>query len=200
MSFEGDPLERAYPYCVGWRAASCMALFLAGVGAAGLMFMPFGCDQVRGGNPLVGWAVIAGGLCAAPFVLLALAAAVMAGRNLISPPLLRVTPTALRLTDDLRGPALEKDESGNPKPDSPRAHPEEIPFARIRWVRRETTGSAGWDKLLIVHDLSAATLELQQSMMRPADFDELETVLRAAVPEAFAALPTPPSPPSRPER
>lgn len=197
MSFEGDPLERAYPYCVGWRMASCMALFLAAVGAGGMILMPFGCEQIRGGNVAFGWAVVAGGLCTTPVILLALAAAFVAGRDLISPPVLRLTPTALRLSDDLQGPALEKDESGNPKPDSPRTHPEEIPFVRIRWIRRETTGSAGWDKLLIVHDLGTVTLELQQSMMRPADFDELETVLRAAIPEAFVALPTPPSP--RPE-
>jgi hypothetical protein len=51
---------------------------------------------------------------------------------------------------------------------------------------------------MIVHQLSPATLELQQGMMRPSDFDELETVLRAAVPEAFTALPVPISPPPEP--
>jgi hypothetical protein len=48
---------------------------------------------------------------------------------------------------------------------------------------------------VIVHDLSSVTLELKQDMMRATDFDELETVLRAAVPEAFVALPVPPPPP-----
>jgi hypothetical protein len=197
MAFEDyDRLEQAYPYRVGWKAMSCAALVLAAVGAAGLMFLPFGCDQVQNGDPTVGWVVIIGGLCTTPFLLLALAALVKAGRDLIGPPLLRVTPTALLLPADVRGPVVATTlvaavaaETGEPAPDAPRAHPEEIPFARIRWARRETTGSAGWDKLLIVHDLGPATLELLQNMMRPADFDELDAILRAAVPEAFAAAP-----------
>jgi hypothetical protein len=195
MAFEDDEaLERAYPYRVGWKVMSCTALVLAAVGAAGLMFLPFGCDQVQNGNVLFGWFVIVGGLCTAPFLLLALAAAGVAGRDLVSPPLLRVTPTALRLPIDVRGAALPTtavaaETGGDPAPDAPRAHPAEIPFARIRWARRETSGSAGNDRLLIVHDLGPVTLELLQSMMRPGDFDELAAILRAAVPEAFAAAP-----------
>ena len=55
-----------------------------------------------------------------------------AGRDLIQPPLLRVTPTALLLPESLQGQAVERDEYDNPKLDGPRSHPEEIPFARIR--------------------------------------------------------------------
>jgi hypothetical protein len=126
-------------------------------------------------------------------ILFAVAAFVVAVRDTVRPPLVRVTPAALLLPDDARGQPLEKDEHGNPKPDGPRTHPEEIPFTAIRWIRREA--GTGNDRLLIVHNLSTATLELQQNMMSAADFEELETVLRAAVPEAFVALPVPTSPP-----
>lgn len=194
MSFDGDPLERAYPYRIGLGVIGCTSAVFGMIGAFGLVLMPFGCDQVNNGNIMFGWAVIAGGLCTAPVILLALASVVVGVRDAVAPPLLRVTPTALILPDALRGEALEKDENGNPDLDGPRTHPEEIPFVRVRWARREGGASAGNDRILIVHDGAAVTLEIRQSMMRSDDFDELETVLRAAAPEAFAALPVPPSP------
>ncbi|HJZ56595.1 MAG TPA: hypothetical protein VKE74_16635, partial [Gemmataceae bacterium] len=68
----------------------------------------------------------------------------------------------------------------------------------IRWVRRETGSTPDTAKLMIVHDLSPATLVIERSMMWPDDFEELETVLRAAVPDAFGPAPLPPPPPTEP--
>jgi hypothetical protein len=165
-------------------------------GAGGVALVPVCCDQWRnGGNLAFGALAVVGAPCTLMAVLFAVLAFVLAVRETVSPPLVRVTLTALLLPDDVRGQGLEKDEKGNPKMDGPRQHPEELPFRAIRWVRREAGSPAGNDKLVIVHDLSPATLELHQSMMRPADFDELETVLRRAVPEAFTALPVPQTPP-----
>ncbi len=200
MAFEEDnpPLERAYPYRNPWYVIGCVSLFFAVIGAGGLALTPFGCEQVRNGNEAVGWVAIVAGLFITPALLLAVLGVGLAVRDAVRPSLVRVTPAALLLPLEPRGPPLEKDERGNPKCDGPRTHPEEIPFAAIRWVRRETETSTSNERLLIVHALSPATLELQQNMMRASDFDELETVLRAAVPEAFAALPVPQTPPPEP--
>ena len=198
MAFEDD-LERAYPYCTGWKMTGCISLFMALVGAAGMMLVPLCCDQWRNGNnPAFAVLAVLGAPCTAMSVLLAVAAFGITVRDAVRPPLLRVTPTTIILPSDARGQALEKDARGNPIYSGPRTHPEEIPFTAIRWVRREVGTPPGNDRLLIVHTLSPATLELQQSLMRDADFDELETVLRAAVPEAFKALPVPLAPPSPP--
>jgi hypothetical protein len=196
MAFEDDALERAYPYCTGWKVAGCLALLFALVGAAGTMVVPVCCDQWRNGKN-AGFAVLAvvGTPCTMIAILFAVVAFSTAVRDAVRPALLRVTPVALLLPDAARGQALEKDEQGNPKPDSPLTHPEEIPFSAIRWIRREAGTSPGNDRLLVVHSLSPATLELQQNMMQDADFEELEVVLRAAVPEAFVALPVPSAPP-----
>jgi hypothetical protein len=199
MAFEDEPpLERSYPYRTGWKVLGCTALVFGVTGFSGLALAPFGCEQVRNGNEVFGWIAIVIGLLLAPTTLMAVIGGGLAVKDAIRPALLRLTPVALLLPSDARGQPLEKDEQGNPKTDGPRAHPEEIPFTAIRWIRREAGATPGNDRLLIVHDLSATTLELQQYMMRAADFDELETVLRAAVPEAFVALPVPTSPP--PER
>ena len=118
-------------------------------------------------------------------------------RESIRPPLLQVTTTALILPANLRQNSTkeEQDEQGEPKDlNQPPAHPEEIPFTAIRWVRREGLHNPGSDKLMIVHDLSTQTLVIEQAMMNPADFDELETVLRRALPGVFTSAPPPPPP------
>ena len=156
--------------------------------------MPVCCEQWRNGNNAFAVLAVLGTPCTLASILFAVVAFGIAVRDAIRPPLLRVTPTTLLLPNAARGQPLEKDARGNPKQDGPHTHPEEIPFTAIRWIRREAGTNPGNDKLMIVHDLSTVTLELQQSLMRTADFDELETVLRVAVPEAFTALPVPPSP------
>jgi hypothetical protein len=75
------------------------------------------------------------------------------------------------------------------------AHPEEIPFSSIRCVRREGAIAPSSHRLLLVHALSDRTLEIEQTMMWPSDFDELETVLRAAIAAEFATAPPPPPSP-----
>jgi hypothetical protein len=197
MAFEEDepPLERAYPYCTGWKVTGCLSLFLGLVGAGGMVLLPVCCEQWRNGKPAFAVLAVVGAPCTLMSILLAVVAFGVAVRDAVRPALLRVTPAAVLLPDDARGQPLEKDEKGNPKADGPRTHPGEIPFAAIRWVRREAGATPGSDRLLIVHDLSPVSLELKQDMMRAADFDELETVLRAAVPEAFVALPVSPPPP-----
>lgn len=200
ITFDEEPVaERAYPYRTGWKVLGCTSLFLGLAGAAGTVLVPVCCDQWRNGNVAFGAIALLGAPCTLMSILLAVMAFVSGVRESIRPPLLRVTTRALLLPEQAQGVPLEKDARGNPLSDGPRTHPEELPFAAIRWVRRETgTGGTGNDRLVIVHNLSAATLELHQNMMRAADFDELETVLRAAVPEAFAALPVPQPPPPEP--
>jgi hypothetical protein len=197
MAFEEDepPLERSYPYCTGWKGMGCISLFLGLAGAAGVVLVPACCEQWRNGKPAFGVLAVLGAPCTAMTVLFAAVALGLAVRDAVRPPLVRVTPAALLLPNDARGEPLEKDARGNPRYDGPRTHPAEIPFAAVRWVRREAGATPGNDRLVIVHDLGPVTLELKQDMMRATDFDELETVLRAAVPEAFVALPVPPPPP-----
>jgi hypothetical protein len=200
MATDADaPLERAYPYRAGWRVAGCMTLFFALLGVGGTALVPVGCEKVRQGQLPIGVALTIIGLFGMPMLLLAVASIAMGIRDAFRPPLLRVTPTTLVLPEGLRGDPPQ-DEQGEPKPNAPPPQPSEIPFAAIRWVRREGKPNPGSDRLVIVHDLAPTTLVIEQFMMRTGDFDELETVLRAAVPAAFAAAPpvTPPAPPSPP--
>jgi hypothetical protein len=202
-------LERAYPYRAGWRVIGCGVLIFGTMGAAALALVPFGCEKVQNGAMPIGVAMMVGGLFGAPMLFLAVIGLISGIRESISPPLLRVTPTSLLLPDSLKG-SVPKDESGESKPDEPlfyghpvkvpegsrqgAAQPDEIPFSAIRWVRREGPINPGSHKLVIVHDLAPTTLVIEQYMMKWADFDELETVLRTAIPAAFA--PTPPAGPA----
>jgi hypothetical protein len=195
MTFDEPPLERAYPYRTGWKVIGCLGLLSAAFGAAGAALMPVCCEKWRNGNVAFGVLAVLGTPCTMLAILLTFVAFLSAVREAVRPPLLRLTPTALLLPEGARGHAPGKDEPADTEPAEPHAHPEEIPFGAIRWVRREAGGAPGNDRLLIVHDLGPVTLELQQCMMHAADFDELETILRAAVPTAFTALPVPPSPP-----
>lgn len=191
---EFDPtLERAYPYCSGLQVMGCAAFFFAVLGSAGTALMPFGCEQMRVGKMPLGVALLVIGMFTAPMLLFSLLMVYAGIRDVIRPPLLRVTPTALLLPAELRGVRPEdeeQDERGEPKDlDPPPAHPEAIPFTAIRWARRESKVNPGSDRLMIVHDLAPVTLVIEQYMMRRDQFDELETVLRAALPVAFASAP-----------
>jgi hypothetical protein len=191
-----DPtLERAYPYCGGWRVMGCSVLMFGTMGAAAVALIPFGCEKVQNGQMPIGVAMVVGGLFGAPMLFVALVSLLAGIRDTISPPLLRVRLRALLLPDSLKGVA-PSDEDGEPTPGAAAPHPEEIPFDAIRWVRREGPINPGSHKLVIVHDLAPTTLVIEQYMMQAADFDELETVLRAAIPAAFA--PAPPAPGERP--
>jgi hypothetical protein len=191
ITFNDEPLERVYPYRTSLTAFGCGFVACAAIGAAGMALVPMCCERWQNGNVAFAPLAVVGAPCTAFAILMAIVAIFAAVKERILPPVLRVTTMSLVLPESARGQALEKDARGNPKRDGPWTHPEEIPFSAIRWVRRETGPGTGRDRLLIVHDLSTVTLELQQNMMRAADFDELETVLRAAVPNAFTALPVP---------
>jgi hypothetical protein len=192
MALDGDTPERAYPYWAGWRVVGCLVFFFSILGGAGLFLLPLGYEKVRNDELPVGIALIIIGLFGLPLLFLALLSLIGGIRDTINPPLLRVTTTSLILPTNLREDSTEEelDERGEPKdPNQPPAHPEEIPFSAIRWIRREGPPNPGSDKLMIAHDLSQQTLVIEQPLMHAADFDELETVLRAALPKAFANAP-----------
>jgi hypothetical protein len=192
MSSEPDPtLERAYRYRAGWKVVGCFVLLFGAIGASGTALLPVGCAKLRNGDMVLGVFIVAGCMLAVPMLLLAVAGLIVGLRDVIRPPLLRVTPTTLWLPASARGPATTDAQGKEVKPPP---QPEEIPFAAIRWVRREAGPTPDAAKLMIVHDLSPTTLVIEQYMMRPDDFEELETVLRAAVPRAFAPAPPPTEP------
>jgi hypothetical protein len=194
MAFETRP-ERAYPYRTDHVPGVCVYLSFVAAGAFGFLVCLFiGRGILTGELTGVALGLFAGLAPLAPWLpLVVLPALSVRVKNALRPPRVRATPAALLLPAEARGDR-ERDENGYEKLDAPYPQPELIPFAAIRWVRRE-----GWPnraKLVIVHDLSQTTLVIEQSLMRPADFDELETLLRAAVPGAFAALPVPSSRPT----
>ncbi len=191
MTPDIDPaLERAYPYRPGWPVACCGVFFFGVMGTVAVVLLPLGYEQVRNGQLPVGVAMIVGGLFGMPMLFMAATSVAMAIRDAVRPPLLRVTPTALILPEGLRSNP-EQDKADEAKKTAPIFHPEAIPFTAIRAVRRESKVNPGNDQLRIDHDLTPIALVVEQGMMHPADFDELETVLRAAIPAAFApALPS----------
>jgi hypothetical protein len=188
--------ERAYPYRNSWQSACCSSVAFGILGGVGAAVLPYGCQQVRNGPLPLGIALVTIGFFTTPMMLFAILFVVLGIRDAIRPPLLRITPAALLLPSSLRDPRPDQegqDERGEPKdPGFSAAHPEEIPFTAIRWVRSEGGVPGALQRLMIVHDLSDQTLVIEQAMMGREDFDELATVLRAALPAAFA--PVPPSP------
>jgi hypothetical protein len=190
-------LERAYPYRSGWRVIGCGFVLFGLIGGIAAALIPLGYEQVQAGRMPIGVAMLVVGAFGTPLLVMAAFTVIIGIRERIHPPLLRVTPTSLLLPASLRGDqsATDREELAEGTPAPPVLQPEEIPFRAIRWVRREGPINPGSHKLLIVHDLVPATLVIEQNMMQPGDFDELELVLRAAIPAAFAAAP-PPSPSS----
>lgn len=194
MASDPDPgLERDYRYRAGCGVMGCAFLFVAGLGAGGCALVPVGCEQFRNGQKVLGGVLVGVGVVVSPLTLMAVLVLGMALRDLTRPPLLRVTPTALWLPKSLRGEVTKDSTTEDTPPPDPtnllRQQPEEIPFATIRWVRREVGPVARAERLVIVHDLSPTRLTIEISMMRTEDFEELETVLRAAIPRAFLAAP-----------
>jgi hypothetical protein len=188
MAFEDEaPSEHAYPYWSGWHVVGCAVLFFGLVGAVGVALLPTGYEKVQNGQLPTGIALMVLGVFGIPTLVMSLLTFLGGIRDTFRPPLLRVTATALVLPAEARGDPPQ-DEDGEPISDVP-SHPETVPLAAIRWVRR--AGPPFKQTLEVAHDLSASTLHIVRHMMRPADFDELETVLRAAIPAAFASAPPP---------
>jgi hypothetical protein len=185
----GSTPERAYPYRTGWQAVGCAVLFFGLIGGIGVSLFPTGVEKFQAGQLPTGIALIVIALFGLPTLAMALWTLFKGVSDAVRPPLLRVTTTALLLPPNLlESTAVEEhDERGVPyrRP----AHPAELPFAALRWARREGPPNPGSDKLLVVHDLSAHTLVIEQAMMKQADFDELESVLHAARPDVFTTAP-----------
>ena len=189
--------HRSFPYHAGWRAMACGAFFFGVLGGVGAAMLPFGCEQNRAGRlPLAIALWIIGGF-GIPMLFFALFAIYAGIRDSIAPPLLRLTATSLLLPAILRQRTCEEeeiDDRGEPKnPDPPAAHPEVIPFTAIRSVRRENALRIG-TVMTVVHDLGEQSLVIEQGMMNREDFEELEAVLRVAIPAAF--VPAPPIEPA----
>jgi hypothetical protein len=176
--------ECGYPYSTSLRAIGCAALVFALLGGAGAAMLPFGYEQLRAGKMPLGVALMVVGLFTLPLLFFSFSTLYSGIRDYIRPPLVRVTTTALLLPPAPRAcrPDQEKqDERGEPKDLDPPTHPEAIPFAAIRALYRESKINPGSDRLVIVHDLASIRLVIEQCMMRPADFDDLERVLRASL-------------------
>ena len=186
MAFDGEPpLERAYPYRNGWHVVGCAVLFFGLVGAIGVALLPAGYEKVQSGQLPTGVALMVMGVFGIPTLFMSFRSLFVGVRDSLRPPLVRVTATALILPPEARGEPA-RGEHGERLSDAP-PHPETIPLAAIRQIARD--GPPFNQVLLVAHDLSATPLHIAQHMMWVADFDDLESVLRAAIPAAFVRPP-----------
>lgn len=186
-------LPRDFPYRSNWRVMGCSFVFFGLLGTIGCALLPFGWEKLQSGLLPLGVAYMVIGLFGIPMVLMAGGTLVTAIRQGIRPPLVRVTASALLVPHNLRKEStpVVHDEHGATMPRPAPVHPEEIPFAAIRSVRREGPRHPGSDRLLIAHALAPCELIVQQFMMRAGDFDALESALRSTIPAAFT--PDPPA-------
>jgi hypothetical protein len=176
------PAARAFPYWAGLHAACCSVVFFGGIGAIGTSFLPAGIDRAREGQLPTGVAMVVLGAFGVPTCLLAVWYFLRGWYDVLRPPLLRLTPTALELPREARGEPA-RDENDLPVSNEP-PHPRVVPLSAIR--RAKCDGPERNRVLELVHDLSTEPLQLREHMMRAADFAALLTSLRAAVPAAFA--------------
>lgn len=191
MTTEPKPLiERAYPYWTGWHVVGCAILFFGLLGSIGVALLPAGYERLQTGDLPTGIAMMVMGLFGVPTLAMSLLSLAGGLRDTFRPPLLKLTATALLLPTEARGEPPQ-DEYGEPT-STEQPHPQEVPFAAVRWVKR--SGPPLNPVLLISHELSTQELQLRRNMMRKADFDDLEAVLRAALPTAFQNAP--PDPPA----
>ncbi len=189
MAFEDrEGEDRAYPYWAGWYTVGCAILFFGLLGSIGVALLPAGYERVQTGDLPTGIAMMVIGLFGIPTLAMSFLSLAAGVRDTFRPPLLRLTATAFLLPIEARGDPPE-DEYGEPIGEEP-PQPETVPFAAVRWIKR--TGPRLNSALEVAHDLSQEALRIRQCMMRVADFDDLEAVLRAALPVAF--LNAPPDP------
>ncbi|MBP3959969.1 hypothetical protein J8F10_32405 [Gemmata sp. G18] len=177
------PSERAFPYSTGWHAIGCSILFFGLLGSIGVSLLPAGYEKVQNGQLPTGIALMVMGVFGVPTLFMSFWSLWAGVRDALNPPLVRVTATGLLLPAGARGEPPE-DEHGQ-RTSNDRPHPETIPFTAIRRVTRD--GPPHNLVLEVLHDASAVPLRLHQHMMRTTDFAELEVVLRAAIPGAFAS-------------
>lgn len=188
MTPEAEPAERAYAYWIGWHVAGCAILFFGLLGSIGVSLLPAGYGRVQTGDLPTGVAMMVIGVFGIPTLGMAFLSIYAVVRDTFWPPVLRITATALVLPIEARGEPPQ-DEYGEPIGNEP-PQPAEVPFAAIRWIKRAGPRFNG--ALLVAHDLSAQELSIRQCMMWNADFDELEGLLRAALPAAFLSAPPDP--------
>lgn len=191
----GQALERAYRLRRGCAAMGCAFLFLFAIGGSGAAGLSSGCAKIQnaqGWQLALGWTLVVLGGLALPLLLLAPLMLIVAVKDMLHPQYLRLNTRELVLPLQLRG-MQPKDEKGQPIPDATFPQPKVIPYSAIRWIRRED-GTSG-SQLLIVHDLSTTTLIIQSTSLSGGDFEEMETILKTAVPAAFAAAPPQTAPP-----
>jgi hypothetical protein len=146
------------------------------IGCIGVSLFPTGYQKMQMGQLPTGIALMVMAAFGVPTLAMAFWSLIAGVRDTFRPPLVRVTATGLVLPRIARGePPV--DEHGLPTNEPPQ--PEVLPFAAIRSVTR--SGPRSNEVLDVAHDLCAEPLQLRQHMMRAADFDELEKLLRAAV-------------------
>ena len=148
----------------GGESWGCGMVLFGGLGAGATTLVPFGYEQLRNGQMPIGVAMMVIGAFGVPMLVMAFATLFAGIRDRFRPPLLRVTAGSIILPKRLQGdPALDKDEAGQDLTVPPQ--PEEIPFAAIRWARREGPINPGSHRLVIAHDLASTTLVIEQHMM-----------------------------------
>lgn len=188
MTTEHDaPAEHEYPYWAGWHVVGCAILFFGLLGSIAVALLPAGYERVQTGDLPTGIAMMVMGVFGIPTLAMSLLSLLGGIRDTFRPPLLKLTATAFVLPVEARGEPPQ-DEFGEPIGDEP-PQPEVVPFAAVRRVARGGPPLA--PVLLVTHGLSKVELRLERNMMRKADFDDLEAVLRAALPAAFAPLESP---------
>jgi hypothetical protein len=189
MAPDDTPPERAYPYWAGWGTVGCAIVFFGLLGSIAVSLIPSGYEKFQAGQLPTGIALMILGVFGIPTLGMAFWSLAAGIRDTFRPPVLRVTAAALVLPIEARGEPPQ-DEYGEPIGEEP-PQPETVPFTVIRRVTR--AGPRRNEVMEVTHDLSATALQIKQHMMRAADFDELEKLLRAAVPQAFAEAPRSPS-------
>lgn len=168
---------RAYPYWSGWHTVGCSVLFFGIFGAFAVSLLPAGYERFRTGDLPTGIAMMVMGVFGVPTLGMAAWSLAEGVRDTLRPPVLVLTPNALVLPDGARGQP-PRDEHGEPLSNTP-PQPVTVPLAAIRSVA--TVGAPGRRTLEIGHDLSADKLVIEQNMMRPSDFADLEARLRTLV-------------------
>jgi hypothetical protein len=152
------------------------------IGAIGVSLFPTGYQKMQAGQLPTGIALMVMAVFGVPTLAMAFWSLIAGVRDTFRPPLLRVTAAGLVLPRIARGePPV--DEHGLPVSNEP-PQPEVLPFAAIRSVAR--SGPRFNAVMEVTHGLCPEPLQLRQHMMRTADFEELERLLRGEVPAAFA--------------
>ncbi len=175
---EAEPPQRAFPYWAGWHSVGCSMLLYGLIGAIGVSLFPTGYGKMQAGQLPTGIALMIMAIFGVPTLAMAFWSLATGVRDTIRPPVVRVSSTGLTLPRTARGEPPE-DEHGLPLSKEP-PQPEVLPFTAVRAVTRR--GPYRNEMLEVTHDLCDAPLQFRQYMMRAADFNELEELLRAALP------------------